>query len=296
MRLDQALARMFPEFSRSQLQQWLRDDRIRVDGGGRVPPSRRVAGGEHVSVTPPPLPDETAHEPEDIPLRVVFEDEHLIVIDKPAGLVVHPAAGNWSGTLLNALLAHAPSVAGLPRAGIVHRLDKDTSGLMVIAKSLHVQTALTRQIQARDVRRIYLAIASGRLPATQTVEAPVGRHPTQRTRMTVIESGKPARTHVRPIAGGQGWTLVECALDTGRTHQIRVHLAHVGLPLLGDPVYGPARLSPGLAEAVGKFSRQALHAHRLAFDHPATGERLEWSAAPPPDFEGLLDRLRERAC
>jgi 23S rRNA pseudouridine1911/1915/1917 synthase len=220
----------------------------------------------------------------------VFEDATLIVIDKPAGLVVHPGSGNWSGTMLNALLAHAPEVEQVPRAGIVHRLDKETSGLLVVAKTLTAQTDLVRQLQARSVQREYLALAAGRVKADGEVDAPIGRHPVQRTRMAVIAGGKPARTHYRVLEAFAAATLLECRLDTGRTHQIRVHFASIGHPLIGDPVY--AKKSAALPPPLNKFPRQALHAARLAFVHPVSGKEVSFEAPLPADFETLLQALR----
>src|SRR5690606_7272420 len=211
--------------------------------------------------------------PEDIPLAVLFEDAHILVLDKPPGLVVHPGSGNRSGTLLNALLHHAPQLETVPRAGIVHRLDKETSGLMVVAKTLAAQTALVRQLQARDVGRHYLALVHGALAGPGSVDAPVGRHPTHRTKMAVIEGGREARTHYVVRERLRAATLVECRLETGRTHQIRVHMASIGHPLVGDPVYGRRRSGDALRDA---FARQALHAFRLALVHPASGEPMQW--------------------
>ncbi|MCM8564674.1 23S rRNA pseudouridine(1911/1915/1917) synthase RluD [Thauera linaloolentis] len=291
LRLDQALARLFPEHSRSRLQTWLRDGRIRVDG---VSPDARckVCGGERVELDSAPVPAPGTELPEDIPLQVVFEDAHLLVIDKPAGLVVHPGSGNWSGTLLNALLHHAPGVAEVPRAGIVHRLDKDTSGLLVVAKTLQAQTDLVRQLQARTVKRHYWALVQGVLHAGGTVDAPIGRHPTQRVRMAVVGNGRPAVTHYSVAERFAKTTLVECRLETGRTHQIRVHMAHIGHALVGDPVYG-GRRPP--APACEGFARQALHAFRLGLVHPASGQFMQWEAPMAADLAALLQRVRESA-
>ncbi|AMO35578.1 RNA pseudouridine synthase [Thauera humireducens] len=288
LRLDQALARLFPQHSRSRLQGWLKDGRIRLDGAS-AGSRQKVSGGERVEVDAAPPPEIAAEQPEDIPLKIVFEDAHLLVIDKPPGLVVHPGSGNWSGTLLNALLHHAPQVAEVPRAGIVHRLDKDTSGLLVVAKTLTAQTDLVRQLQARTVRRHYWALAQGRVPAGGTVDAPIGRHPTQRTKMAVVGNGRPAVTHYAVVERFERATLLECRLETGRTHQIRVHMAHIGHPLVGDPVYAARRVAePAWAD----FERQALHAFRLGLVHPATGEAMEWEIPMAADFDALLLRLR----
>ncbi len=220
---------------------------------------------------------------------MTYEDDTLIVLDKPAGLVVHPGSGNWQGTLLNALLHHAPQLEGVPRAGIVHRLDKDTSGLMVVAKTLEAQTDLVRQLQARTVKRYYQALVRGIVEHSGTVDAPIGRHPTLRTRMAVVRTGKPARTHYRVLERFVACTLIECALETGRTHQIRVHMTSVGHPLVGDPVYGggASRVPQG-----PHFPRQALHACRLALVHPATGKAMLWKSGVPDDMAALIETLR----
>ena len=237
-RLDHVLAALLPQHSRNRLQGWIREGRVSVSGVPVSEPKHKLWGGELLTVLAAPDEQALAASAEDIPLDIVFEDEALIVIDKPAGLVVHPAAGNWSGTLLNALLHHAPQLSGVPRAGIVHRLDKETSGLLVVAKTLEAQTDLVRQLQARTVKRDYQALARGVVERGGTVDAPIGRHPTQRTKMAVISTGKPARTHYRIVERFSTCTLIECSLETGRTHQIRVHLEYIGHPLVGDPVYG----------------------------------------------------------
>lgn len=288
LRLDQALAKLFPEHSRSRLQGWLREGRIRVDGTS-LDARRKVSGGELIEIDAPPAPEPGAELPEDIPLDVVFEDDHLLVINKPVGLVVHPGSGNWSGTLLNALLNHDPALGAVPRAGIVHRLDKDTSGLMVVAKTLAAQTELVRQLQARSVRRHYWALVHGAPDTAGTVDAPIGRHPTQRTRMAVVGNGRPAVTHYRVIERLARCTLVECRLETGRTHQIRVHMAHIGHPLVGDAVYGPRRSADALLD---RFPRQALHAFRLGLRHPQSGLEMEWTVPMAADFAVLIDALR----
>ena len=286
MRLDQALAKLLPEHSRSRLAQWVRDERVRIDGRAAIPRAK-VWGGEALEVHPAQDPRELAAMPQDIALDVVFEDETLIVIDKPAGLVVHPGSGNWSGTLLNALLRHEPRLAGVPRAGIVHRLDKETSGLLVVARTLVAQTDLVRQLQARTVKREYAALAHGTIARDGTVEAPIGRHPVNRTRMAVVARGKPAVTQYRVLERYADSTYVECRLETGRTHQIRVHLASIGHPLVGDPVYGKRNVKPELA-----FHRQALHARRLGLVHPASREAMSWEAPIPSDMRELLARLK----
>jgi 23S rRNA pseudouridine1911/1915/1917 synthase len=287
-RLDQALAALLPQHSRNRLQGWIKDGRVYVDGDVADEPKQKVHGGESLEINPEEDQRTLADQPEDIPLAVVFEDDQLLVIDKPAGLVVHPAAGNWTGTLLNGLLHHCPSLAGIPRAGIVHRLDKDTSGLLVVAKTLEAQTDLVRQLQARTVKRLYLALARGNVAHDGVVDAPVGRHPTQRVKMAVTNAGKPARTHYRVLERFADCTLVECSLETGRTHQIRVHLASLGHPLVGDAVYGGNR--PGGPV----FGRQALHARRLGLLHPSSALPMEWESPLPADFTELLEHLRAR--
>jgi 23S rRNA pseudouridine1911/1915/1917 synthase len=291
-RLDATLARLFPEHSRSRLQGWLKDGLIRVDGAA-AESKRKVYGGERIdfaanfAVLSAPTSADAA---EDIALAVAFEDDDLIVIDKPAGLVVHPGNGNPSGTLLNALLHHAPQLAGIPRAGIVHRLDKDTSGLLVVAKTLTAQTDLVRQMQARSVQRHYLALALGAVERDGTVDAPLGRHAVQRTKMAIVRTGgKEARTHYAVLERFAGATLLECRLETGRTHQIRVHLASIKHPLAGDPVYGKTKSGNALLDA---FPRQALHAWKLALRHPATAEEMVWESPLPADFAALLEELR----
>lgn len=291
LRLDQALARLLPEYSRNRLQEWMRSGHITLDGGP-ASAKAKVWGGETVVVAPQALPTNTEHAAEEIPLIVVFEDADILVIDKPAGLVVHPGSGNWSGTLLNALLRHAPAVAGVPRAGIVHRLDKDTSGLLVVAKTIPAQVHLVRQLQARSVTREYLAIVHGALARDGAVEAPIGRHPVHRTRMAVVARGKPAKTYYFLKDQGEGWTRLRCRLETGRTHQIRVHLHSIGHPLIGDPVYGINQRKSALPAAALDFPRQALHAARLALIHPGTGEELSWEAALPADISGLIELLK----
>ena len=281
-RLDRALARMLPEESRSRLARLIEEGHVRVEGR-EAEASLKVRSGESVEVALAPRPADTAFRPEAIALAVLHEDDELLVIDKPAGLVVHPGSGNWSGTMLNALLHHAPHTGDLPRAGIVHRLDKDTSGLLVVAKTEAAQTALVRQLQARTVKRTYLALVRGKLSAGGTVDAPIGRHPVQRTRMAVVLGGTPAITHYRVRRRFAAHTLLECDLETGRTHQIRVHLASIGHPLEGDPVYA--------GKVRGTFRRQALHAWKLAFVHPKSGEPVSFESPMPADLEALLEAL-----
>src|SRR5216110_4044201 len=266
LRLDQALARLFHQYSRSRLQDWLRAGHIKVDG--RAPPARMaVSGGEQVLLTPPRLPESGAPRAQRMPLKIVHEDAALIVIDKPAGLVVHPGAGQPDRTLLNALLAHSPALAGVPRAGIVHRLDKDTSGLLVVAKTVEAQASLVKQLADRTMRRVYLALVQGDPPASGTIDAPVGRDARARTRMAVTNRGKPARTAYRVLERFGQAALVECRLETGRTHQIRVHFQHIRHPLVGDQVY--RRGTKGGSGGGIAFARQALHAAELSLVHPA---------------------------
>ncbi|HPT48753.1 MAG TPA: 23S rRNA pseudouridine(1911/1915/1917) synthase RluD [Accumulibacter sp.] len=292
LRLDQVLAQLLFEHSRSRLQNWVRAGRVAVGGNVVLEPRRKLWAGEGIELTA--APDERAESstPENIPLQIVYEDAAVIVLDKPVGLVVHPGNGNWHGTLLNALLHHAPQLEKVPRAGIVHRLDKDTSGLIVVAKTLEAQTHLVRQLQARTVKRIYQALVRGIVDKAGIVDSPIGRHPTQRTRMAVVRTGKPARTRYRSLEHFQGCTLVECALETGRTHQIRVHMTSIGHPLVGDPVYG------GVASRVPRgplFAHQALHACRLALVHPLSGKAMSWRSGLPDDLAELIDTLRQEA-
>lgn len=291
LRLDQVLAKLAPEYSRSRLQSWIREERVRLDGGS-CHSRQKVWGGESVHIEASPDPLETAHTPQYMALSVLFEDDALLVIDKPAGLVVHPGNGNREGTLLNALLHHAPELSSIPRAGIVHRLDKETSGLLVVAKTLESQTSLVRQLQDRHVKRQYLALVHGIVSRNGTIDAPVGRHPTQRTKMAVVEKGKPARTHYRVLQTFSGCTLLECSLESGRTHQIRVHMQHIGHPLVGDPVYGKKPASSENAALLSGFPRQALHARRLAFDHPQCGNLMEFESPLPEDMAHLLEKLQ----
>jgi 23S rRNA pseudouridine1911/1915/1917 synthase len=295
-RLDQVLARLLPQHSRSRLKGWIEAGQVTVNAIAATEPSAKVRGGETIAVTEIAALQATEFAPEAIALTVVHEDAAIIVLDKPAGLVVHPGSGNWDGTLLNALLHHAPALAALPRAGIVHRLDKDTSGLMVVAKTPEAQTDLVRQLQARTVKREYLAVVHGDLARATTVDAPIGRHPTQRTSMAVIATGKPSRTHVEVVTRFGAATLVRCRLETGRTHQIRVHLTAIGHPLLGDPTYRGRRAAAAtLPPAARAFARQALHAQRLGLVHPTSRAEMQWEIAPPADFSALIAALRGAA-
>lgn len=292
-RLDQALGKLLPDYSRSRLQAWIKAGHVRLNGAV-VAPRQLVWEGDLAEVETQPAAEETAFRPENIALDPIYEDEALLVVNKPAGLVVHPGSGNWQGTLLNALLHHAPQLAAVPRAGIVHRLDKDTSGLLVVAKTLIAQTDLVRQLQARSVKREYLAVVQGMPQEEGSVDAPVGRHPSQRIRMAVVSNGKPAVTHFEVLERLGRHSLVSCRLETGRTHQIRVHMQHIGFPLLGDPVYGGRGVaaSERLRAAIAGFGRQALHAARLGLIHPSSGEAMEWHAEIPADMARILEILR----
>ena len=296
LRLDQALARMFPDYSRSRLKDWLLNGVISVEGGPQRPRDA-VAGGERIEFEPR-SDVEVEAAPEPIDLNIVHEDAELLVINKPAGLVVHPGAGNPGGTLLNGLLHHAPTLQEVPRAGIIHRIDKDTSGLLLVAKTLTAHTALVRLLADRDISREYLAVCCGVLTGGGTIDQPIARHPVDRTRMSVQQDGRHAVTHFTVEERFRAHTYIRVRLETGRTHQIRVHFAWRRNPLVGDPVYGgrlalPAGASDALVAALRGFRRQALHATRLAFEHPASGEILDLEVPPPPDFASLLETLRE---
>lgn len=297
-RLDQVAAKLFPDFSRSRLQEWIKDAKLTVDG--RQAKTRdKLIGGETLLLEVE-LEPQGEWQAEDIPIDIVYEDEHILVLNKPVGLVVHPAAGNYSGTLLNALLFHDPEQIKIPRCGIVHRLDKDTSGLMVVAKTLAAQTDLVAQLQERSVSREYEAIAMGEFTGGGVVDEPIGRHPRQRTKMAVVpeglDSGKEAITHYRIIERFAHHTHIRLKLETGRTHQIRVHMAHIQRPLVGDTTYAgrfkiPKGASRTLIEALRDFPRQALHAAQLGLIHPATGEYCEWQAPLPKDIQELLELM-----
>ena len=298
MRLDQALARLLPEYSRSRLKEWIEAGRVRV--ANRAPrPRDLLSGGERVVVEAEPSISPTIL-PQALDLEIVHEDDSLIVINKPAGLVVHPGAGNRDRTLQNALLHHDPALAGLPRAGILHRLDKDTTGLLVVARTLAAHTALTRQLQAREIEREYEAICVGVMTAGGTIDRAIGRHRSDRVRMTVREDGREAVTHYRVVQRFRGHTHVRVTLETGRTHQIRVHFAHIRHPLVGDATYGsrlllPRGATPELVAALSAFPRQALHASRLKLIHPELERVSEWRAPLPADMKALLRVLREDA-
>ncbi|SEP12604.1 23S rRNA pseudouridine(1911/1915/1917) synthase RluD [Aquisalimonas asiatica] len=297
LRLDRALADVFPDYSRSRLQQWLKEGAITVDGAtrrGRDP----VKGGETVSVRAALAPDAPSVAPEPIQLDVVHEDDDILVLNKPAGLVVHPGAGNPDGTLQNALLHRHPHLEQIPRCGIVHRIDKDTSGLMVVALSDRAHTTLTEQLQDKSVGREYEALVSGTFTAGGTVDAPIARHPRDRKRMAVVASGRRAVTHYRIAERFSAHTLLRVFLETGRTHQIRVHMAYIQHPLVGDPVYGlrprlPKRADDTVRDALAGLGRQALHAARLVLQHPATEETMAWETPRPADMDAVMDVLRE---
>ncbi|MCJ1881744.1 23S rRNA pseudouridine(1911/1915/1917) synthase RluD [Pseudomonas nitroreducens] len=295
-RLDQVAAQLFSDHSRSRLAGWIKDGRLKVDGAV-LRPRDIVHAGSRLELDVE-LEAQGEWVAQDIELDIVYEDDHILVIDKPTGLVVHPAAGHQDGTLLNALLHHVPHLANVPRAGIVHRLDKDTTGLMVVAKTLEAHTNLVAQLQARSVSRIYEAIVTGVIVAGGTVDAPIGRHGVQRQKMAVIETGKVAISHYRVLERFRAHTHTRVKLETGRTHQIRVHMTHIGHPLVGDPTYGgrfriPPGASPTLVESLRDFPRQALHARFLELDHPATGVRMKWESPLPDDFTWLLSLLRQ---
>ena len=297
-RFDAVLAELFPEYSRSRLAAWIKSGDALLDGA-RVRPRDPVRGGEVVDLVVV-VDTQVRAEAEDIPLRILHEDADVLVLDKPAGLVVHPGAGNPSGTLVNALLHHDASLASLPRAGIVHRLDKDTSGVMMVARTLTAHTALVAQLSAREVHRQYLAVVVGALVSGGTAAAAIDRHPRDRIRMAVRDDGRDAVTHFRLRERFRAHTLLECRLETGRTHQIRVHMAHLKHPIVGDPLYGgalrlPKGATPGLVDALRGFRRQALHAESLAFVHPATGEPVRCEAPVPDDMQALLRALRDDA-
>ncbi|HGM4323850.1 TPA: 23S rRNA pseudouridine(1911/1915/1917) synthase RluD [Pseudomonas aeruginosa] len=295
-RLDQIAAQLFPEHSRSRLAGWIKDGRLTVDGAVLRPRDIVHSGAQLVLEAEQEAQGEWLAQ--DIELEIVYEDEHILVIDKPAGLVVHPAAGHQDGTLLNALLYHVPDIASVPRAGIVHRLDKDTTGLMVVAKTLEAHTKLVAQLQARSVSRIYEAIVIGVITSGGTIDAPIGRHGVQRQKMAVVDAGKVAVSHYRVLERFRAHTHTRVKLETGRTHQIRVHMSHIGYPLVGDPVYGgrfriPPVASQTLVQTLREFPRQALHARFLELDHPATGVRMKWESPLPEDFLWLLSLLRQ---
>jgi len=297
LRVDVALQQLLPEFSRSKLQAWIKDEFVFVNQSP-VSSKHKVYAGDEIKIIIQQNPENNAFLPEAIPLDIIFEDETLLVINKPAGMVVHPAVGNWSGTLLNALLHHTPDIAHIPRCGIVHRLDKETSGLLVVAKTLSAQTHLVQQLQARTVKREYRAIVWGQLWKNGVVNQPIGRHPSIRTRMAIHLSGKPAITHYEILERFGVHTYLRCNLETGRTHQIRVHMQYLKAPIVGDPVYGLKSIMPiksmshALHQHILSFDRQALHAIRLGLIHPLSGEAMEWSIDLPEDMKNLLEMIR----
>lgn len=296
-RLDQALAELFPDYSRSRIKTWILDDNVQVDGKIINKPKEKVFGGEQI-VIDALIEEDERWEPQNIPLDIVYEDQDILVINKPRDLVVHPGAGNPDGTVLNALLYHYPAIADVPRAGIVHRLDKDTTGLMVVAKTIPAQTRLVEALQEREITREYEAVALGTMTAGGTVNEPIARHPTKRTHMTVYPMGKPAVTHYRIMEHFRAHTRLRLRLETGRTHQIRVHMAHIHHPLVGDQLYGgrsrpPKDASETFIQHLRQFDRQALHATMLRLYHPVSGILMEWHAPIPQDMVDLIEALRE---
>ncbi|OOE32224.1 MULTISPECIES: 23S rRNA pseudouridine(1911/1915/1917) synthase RluD [Salinivibrio] len=296
-RLDQAIAELFPDYSRSRIKTWIQAGQVSLNGVAIDKPRQKVMGGESVEITAE-IEDDDRWIPQDIPLDIVYEDDDLLVINKPAGLVVHPGAGCPDGTLLNGLLYRYPQIGDVPRAGIVHRLDKDTTGLMVVAKTIPAQTRLVRALQKRKITREYEAIAIGNMTGGGLVDKPIGRHATKRTHMAVHELGKPAITHYRVAEHFRGHTRLRLRLETGRTHQIRVHMAYLNHPLVGDPLYGgkakpPRHADDALIQGLRQFRRQALHAAMLRLDHPVTGEQMEWHAPIPDDMVALTELLRD---
>ncbi len=295
-RLDQVAAQLFAEHSRSRLSGWIKEGNLTVDG--QVLRPRDVVHGGAMLVLSAEQEAQGEWIAQDIELNIVYEDEQILVIDKPAGLVVHPAAGHADGTLLNALLHHVPDIVNVPRAGIVHRLDKDTTGLMVVAKTIEAQTRLVDQLQKRTVSRIYECIVIGVITSGGKINAPIGRSSSQRQRMAVTDGGKPAVSHYRVLERFRSHTHSRVKLETGRTHQIRVHMSHIGFPLVGDPVYAgrfriPPAASQTMVQSLKEFPRQALHARFLELDHPITGERMKWQSPLPDDFVWLLTLLRQ---
>lgn len=292
LRLDQVLAKLLPQWSRSRLQSWINEKHITVNGQITTA-KQKLWGNETIQIIPPVASHEQTDQAEAIPLAIIYEDNDILVINKPVGLVVHPGNGNHQGTLLNALLYHASELVNVPRAGIVHRLDKDTSGLLVIAKNIEAQTSLVRQLQQRTVKREYLAIVWGEVKQEGWIDAPIGRHPIHRTRMAITAKGKPARTHYRVLTLFKGATLLQCNLDTGRTHQIRVHMHSIGHPLVGDSVYTnrTKQLPKEVGDFIHGFNRQALHAYRLTLEHPSVQQTMSWESPIPQDIKQLLSQL-----
>ena len=296
-RFDQTLAEMFPDYSRSRLKEWILAGHVTVNDIVVDVPREKMFGGELIAINTE-VEAEVRFKAQDLPLNIVYEDDDILVINKPAGFVVHPGAGNPDGTVLNALLHHCPQLDVVPRAGIVHRLDKDTTGLMVVAKTIAAQTNLVESLQAREITREYEAIANGIMTAGGLVDEPIGRHATKRTHMAVTFSGRPSVTHYRVMEKFRLHTRLRLRLETGRTHQIRVHMAHITHPLVGDPVYGgrprpPKNSTEALLMKLRSFKRQALHAAMLSLFHPITGEEMTWHADLPADFVELIDLLQE---
>ncbi|MFQ1017320.1 23S rRNA pseudouridine(1911/1915/1917) synthase RluD [Gilliamella sp. BG7] len=297
MRLDQALSELFPDYSRSRIKDWITNNKVAVNNVIVNKPKEKVLGGEIITINAE-IEQEIYHQPEDIKLDIVYEDSDILVINKPRDLVVHPGAGNPDGTVLNALLHYYPDIARVPRAGIVHRLDKDTTGLMVVAKTIMAQTHLVESLQLREITREYEAVVMGIITAGGTVDQPITRHPTKRTHMAVFPTGKPAVTHYRVMEKYRLHTRLRLRLETGRTHQIRVHMAHIAHPLIGDPLYGgrprpPKGASESFIQTLRDFNRQALHATMLRLYHPITGEQMEWHAPIPEDMQKLIKSLQE---
>ncbi|ARU95008.1 23S rRNA pseudouridine(1911/1915/1917) synthase RluD [Tatumella citrea] len=295
-RLDQSLAELFPDYSRSRIKDWILQGRVTLNGVTATIPKEKVFGGERISIDAE-IEEELRWEPQDIALDIVYEDDDILVINKPRGLVVHPGAGNPDGTVLNALLHHYPAIADVPRAGIVHRLDKDTTGLMVVAKTVPAQTHLVDCLQRREITREYEAVALGTMTAGGSVDEPISRHPTKRTHMSVHPMGKPAVTHYRIMEHFRASTRLRLRLETGRTHQIRVHMAHLSHPLIGDQLYGgrprpPKGASEEFITVLRNFDRQALHATMLRLYHPITGIQMEWHAELPQDMVELIEALK----
>ncbi len=296
-RLDQALAELFPDYSRSRIKEWILDRRVMVNGSIIATPKEKVLGGEQVAINAE-IDEDVRWEAQDIALNIVYEDSDILVINKPRDLVVHPGAGNPDGTVLNALLHYYPDIANVPRAGIVHRLDKDTTGLMVVAKTVPAQTHLVESLQLREITREYEAVAIGTMTAGGTINEPISRHPSKRTHMAVHPMGKPATTHYRIMEHFRAHTRLRLRLETGRTHQIRVHMAHINHPLVGDQLYGgrprpPKGASEAFVTALRQFDRQALHATMLRLYHPITGIEMEWHAPLPEDMLALINVLKE---
>lgn len=296
LRLDQAAVELFPDYSRGRLQHWIKQGELTVNGE-QAKPSQRVAGGETLSIESQ-LVGEGEVEAQDIPLDVLYEDEHLLVLNKPVGLVIHPAAGNWDGTLQNALLNYDPDLDALPRSGIVHRLDKDTSGVMVVARSLTAHASLVSQLQSRSMSRVYEAVVKGEVPPSGTIDASIDRNPRDRKKMAVVKNGKPAVSHYKLLQRLPATSHVEVSLESGRTHQIRVHMTHIGHPIVGDPLYGrgPVKrkgLTEPVIKAINEFPRQALHARTLRLIHPGSGDEREFHAPLADDIGGLITLLQQ---